>query len=207
MSVIFDQLRISDDGKRMYLNVHVNKASPDFDNVYIDSITIMTSDKVLEATDAKEPTSDYIYKKTFGDDEYEKEVNMVLTAADFIKQWEEDPQAMKFYSSDMSNTLFFVYIKVKGPFGECTPCTLDEEVSVGVTFDENILYQQVMGFTKQLTEDCTPSQGFTDFILQWNAFKAAIETEHYIPAIDFWKRLFGNGSTSFGITKSCGCHG
>ena len=34
---------------------------------------------------------------------------------------------MAFNRADMSNTLFFVYIKCKGTPGECTPCRLDEE--------------------------------------------------------------------------------
>lgn len=45
--ILFDQLRISDDGKRLYINAHVNKADY-FANVYIDSIVIMTADKVSE---------------------------------------------------------------------------------------------------------------------------------------------------------------
>ena len=60
MSVIFDQLRISDDGRKMYINLHVNKAEY-FDNIYLDSLTIMTSDKVSE-TNPYAPTSDFIYK-------------------------------------------------------------------------------------------------------------------------------------------------
>ena len=81
--VIFDQLRISDDGRRMYINVHVNKADY-FNNAYIDSITIMTSDKVLETAPGT-PTSDYIYTKKIEGNE--KEVNLVLTANDFTKTW------------------------------------------------------------------------------------------------------------------------
>lgn len=201
--VLFDQLRISDDGKRMYINVHVNKASY-FDNIYLDQITIMTADKVSE-TDPKMPTSDYIYKKTFGNGV--KEADLVLTADDFLKLWEEDPKAMQFHQADMSRTLFFVYVKVKGTPDACTPCTLDEEITVGVTFDVNLLYQRVMGFTRELAADCTVNQGFTDFILLWNAFKAAIETEHYIPAIKFFNMLFGSvGASGYNI-KSCGCHG
>ena len=206
MSVIFDQLRISDDGKRMYINVHVNTADY-FDNIYLDKLTIMTSDKVSE-TDPSIPTSDYIYTITFDDNQ--KEVALVLTAADFTKTWETDPNAMQFKQVDMSRTLFFVYVKIKGVPDECTPCTLDEEVTVGVTFDENLLYQQVMNYTKQLAQDCTIPQGFTDFILQWNAFKASVETEHYVPAIKYYNMLFNGGSigtTSFGTSKPCGCYG
>ena len=57
--ILFDQLRISDDGKRLYINAHVNKADY-FANVYIDSIVIMTADKVSETAPGT-PTSDYVY--------------------------------------------------------------------------------------------------------------------------------------------------
>lgn len=203
--IIFDQLRISDDSKRMYINAHVNKASY-FDNIYIDSICIMTADKVSE-TDPSLPTSDYIYIKKA--DENAKELNLVLEASDLSKSWETDPKAISFNRGDMSNTLFFVYIKCKGTPDVCTPCTLDEETTLGVVFDENILHQKVMGYTKDLLNDCNVPSAFTDFILLWNAFKAAIETEHYIPAIKFYNLLFEEVSKSCQSTtvKSCGCHG
>lgn len=207
MSVIFDQLRISDDGRKMYINAHVNKADY-FDNAYIDSITIMTSDKVLETAPGT-PTSDYIYTKKIEGNE--KEINLVLTANDFTRTWEKDPKAMPFKQGDMSRTLFFVYIKCKweGTPGECIPCTLDEETTLGVTFDENILYQRVMDYTKDLLDECKIPIAFMDFILLWNAFKASIETEHYIPAIKFFNMLFGivDASGHKGIIKGCGCNG
>ena len=220
MSVIFDQLRISDDGKRMYINAHVNKACY-FDDIYLDSITIMTSDKVSE-TNPHIPTSDYIYNQTFKGES--KCLDLVLTVGDFLKTWETEPDAMKFKASDMSTTLFFIYIKVKGTPDQCTPCRLDEEVTVGVTFDESLLYQRVMDYTKSLSDTCQIPNGFTDFILLWNAFKASIETEHFIPAIKFYNMLFGNyderysrdgshspfGGMGIGRTKPakpCNCHG
>lgn len=205
--IIFDQLRISDDGKKMYINAHVNKADY-FDNAYIDSITIMTSDKVLETAPGT-PTSDYIYTKKIEGNE--KEINLVLTANDFTRTWEKDPKAMPFKQGDMSRTLFFVYIKCKweGTPGECIPCTLDEETTLGVTFDENMLYQRVMDYTKDLLDECKIPIAFMDFILLWNAFKASIETEHYIPAIKFFNMLFGivDASGHKGIIKGCGCNG
>lgn len=205
--IIFDQLRISDDGRKMYINAHVNKADY-FDNAYIDSITIMTSDKVLETAPGT-PTSDYIYTKKIEGNE--KEINLVLTANDFTRTWKKDPKAMPFKQGDMSRTLFFVYIKCKweGTPGECIPCTLDEETTLGVTFDENILYQRVMDYTKDLLDECKIPIAFMDFILLWNAFKASIETEHYIPAIKFFNMLFGivDASGHKGIIKGCGCNG
>lgn len=203
--LIIDQLRISDNGKRMYINAHVNKASY-FDNIYIDSITIMTADKVSE-TSPGTPTTDYIYTKKI--DGNKKELNLVLTPSDFTKTWETDPKAMIFKQSDMSNTLFFVYIKCKladGSLDACIPCTLDEEVTLGVTFDENILHQRVMDYTKDLIADCTVPTGFTDFILLWYAFKSAVDTEHYIAAIRFFNMLF-DVVGDINVTKGCGCHG
>lgn len=203
--ILFDQLRISDDGQRLYINAHVNKADY-FKNMYIDSVVIMTADKVSETAPGT-PTSDYIYKKEIEGNV--KELDLVLTPLDFTKSWETDLKAMAFNKADMSNTLFFVYIKCKGTPGECTPCRLDEETTLGVVFDENVLYQRVMNYTKELVADCSIPTEFTDFILLWNAFKAAIETEHYVAAIKFYNKLFGvvRSGYSNNIIKTCGCNG
>lgn len=203
--VIFDQLRISDDGKRMYINAHVNKADY-FNDIYIDSIVIQTADKVSE-TDPELPTSDYVYIKKA--EENAKELNLVLEASDLSRSWESDPKAIAFNKGDMSKTLFFVYIKCKGTPGSCTPCRLDEETTLGVVFDENVLHQRVMDYTKELVADCNVPTAFIDFILLWNAFKSAIETEHYIPAIKFFNMMFeevGKSCQSRTI-KTCGCNG
>lgn len=205
MSVIFDQLRISDDGKRMYINAHVNKADY-FNDIYIDSIVIQTADKVSE-TNPGLPTSDYVYIKKA--EENAKELNLVLEASDLSRSWESDPKAIAFNRGDMSKTLFFVYVKCKGTPGSCTPCRLDEETTLGVVFDENMLHQKVMDYTKELVTDCNVPSAFIDFILLWNAFKASIETEHYIPAIKFFNILFdevGKSRQSRTI-KTCGCNG
>ncbi len=205
MSVIFDQLRISDDGKRMYINAHVNKADF-FKDIYIDSIVIQTADKVSE-TDPGLPTSDYVYIKKA--EENAKELNLVIEALDLSKSWESDPKDIAFNKGDMSKTLFFVYIKCKGTPDPCTPCRLDEETTLGVVFDENMLHQKVMDYTKELVADCNVHTAFIDFILLWNAFKASIETEHYIPAIKFFNMMFEEVGKSFQsrTIKTCGCNG
>lgn len=193
MSIIFDQLRISDDGNRMYINIHVNNADY-FNNIYLDSLVIMTENNLSE-TDPYQPTEDYIYEQVF--DGEQRTADLVLTPQDFNE---------KFSKSNLSSNLFFVYVKVKGTPDSCTPCKLDEEVTLGVTFDEALLYQKVMQFTRELNQECEIPQGMLDLILLWNGFKAAVETEHYIVAVDFWKRLFGENST-VNLTKPCGCHG
>jgi hypothetical protein len=208
--VLFDQLRISDDGKRMYINVRVNGASF-FKNVYIESITITTADKVSET--AIDLPTDFIYQETFEGNV--KEVNLVLTCNDFLKRWEDTVGAMKFSQAEMSKNLFFVYVKCNmegmAPSDPCVPCRFDEEITLGVVFDEALLYQKVMCYIRYLADNCTVPREFTDFILLWNAFKASVETEHYISAIDFYKKLFGKADSicSAGIStgSNCGCHG
>ena len=195
--VVIDQLRISDDGLRIYLNLHVNRASY-YDRIYLDSITIMTSDKVLE-TNPVQPAADSIYYKQIEGNV--KELELVLQPTDMNEL---------FSKSNFSSDLFFIYIKVKGTPDPCIPCGLDEEITLAVTFDDQLLYQKVMQLTKNLLADhCEIPVAFSDFILLWNAFKAAIETEHYIPAIRFWNMLFDKGNISgiTGLTKNCGCHG
>lgn len=202
--VLFDMLRVSDDGKRMYINLHVNKADY-FENIYLDSLTIIPADKVLE-TSPTVPSEDYVYKKVF--DDGLKEAAMVLQPTDMNE---------KYTKSNFSSDLFFVYVKVKGTPDACTPCRLDEEITLGVTFDDNLLYQKVMQYTNSLADDCKIPVEFMDFILLWNAFKASVETEHYIPAIKYYNMLFGMDTagkpygaydkTSGIIHKPCGCHG
>lgn len=202
--IIFDQLRLSDDGKQMFVDVHVNKAGY-FKDIYLESITIIPADKVSE-THPDIPTKDYLYHLDF--DDGLKEVSMRLTANDFLKRWETDPTKMIFKEAEMHTTLFFVFIKCKGTVGNCTPCRLDELITLGVTFDEKLLYQRVMEYTKMFTDACTIPDGFIDFILLWNMFKSSVETEHYIQAIKYWKILFGLGNAGGNINyKGCGCHG
>ncbi len=227
--IIFDQLRVSDDGKKLYINLHVNNADY-FKNIYLDSITIMTSDKVLEATNIGSPTEGFIYKMEFEDNT--RVADIVLTKADIdvaFVNWNsvdkqvinpDKPYGKVSYNESFSNSLLFIYVECKeGALVGCPPCTLDELTTIGVTFDSTILHQKVMDFTKQLADDCIIPMGFTDFILLWNAFKAAIDTEHWVPAIKYWNMLFGigedgesygpygSGKTVSSGRKGCGCHG
>lgn len=229
--IIFDQLRISDDGKRMFISIHVNGADA-FKNYYLKDLTIMTSDKVSETApegviidtettnaEAKLPT-DCIFYKNF--EEGLKSVDLVIDNATLSSAYlglDEDTFSTIPFDGNFSNKLFFVYVRWynTGTTDPCIPCDFHRESYLGVTFDENLLYQKVMGYTKDLLKECTIPAGFTDFILLWNAFKASVETEHYIPAIKYYNMLFGYdsdgnaygpyGGTSTTITRNCGCNG
>lgn len=226
--VQFDQLRISDDGKELFIDVHVNTSSY-FKNVYLNGIVIIDANSKekdckskdytgISETDPYVPNNNYVYKSEISGNE--KELHLRLTKADFDAAFvnmnsgggldSSKPYAkVSFNKPNFSDSLFFVYIICKGVDSECTPCVLDSsKPTVGVTFDEKLLYQRAMDYIKQLSDNCTVPREFIDFILLWNGFKASIETEHYVPALKYWQMLFDNPKFINGIaTKGCGCHG
>lgn len=226
--VQFDQLRISDDGKELFIDVHVNTSSY-FKNVYLNGIVIIDANSKekdckskdytgISETNPYAPNNNYVYKSEISGNE--KELHLRLTKTDFDAAFvnmnsgggldSSKPYAkVSFNKPNFSDSLFFVYIICKGADSECTPCVLDSsKPTVGVTFDEKLLYQRVMDYIKQLSDNCTVPREFIDFILLWNGFKASIETEHYVPALKYWQMLFNNPKFINGITtKGCGCHG
>lgn len=222
MSVIFDQLRISDDGRQLFINAHVNRAkavsvtnegeetvSP-FEDVYITKVVVVDANDVSETLPLDSiPSDKYLFSKEYSEKDKVTEIDLMLDVNNMMRHGETDIKKIDFCQEDMYKTLFFVYVQTT-EVNSCLPCYMTKPVTVGVTFDENAFYQKVMNYTRELAEDCENiPKGFTDFILQWNAFKSAVETEHFLPAIKFYNLMFGNGSsdTVYTSTKGCGCHG
>lgn len=219
--ILFDQLKISDNGKLLLASFHVNLADY-FKNIYLKSITIMTADMASE-TSPLTVTSNYLYKKEYLESDKKKHDDLALDVAAFndaFNNWNpaegkpinsNNPYAnTPFNRSNFSQDLFFIYVECwENVLIGCPPCRLDELTTLGVTFDENLLHQRVMDYTQELADECSVPQGFTDFILLWQAFKSAVETEHYIDAFNYWKMLFGKdrGGIPMYVTKPCGCHG
>lgn len=211
MSVIYDQLRVSDNGQALLINAHVNKAR-NFDNVYMKRITICTEDQVSEIN----PLSfgeNFIYQADITPDEEieptenqlfnKKSLNLVLTRNDFNE---------KFTAFDLSHNMFFVYIECEGTPTPDTPCRLDEMTTLGVTFDYGLMFNQAMNLTRELADTCNIPQNYLNFIMNYDALKLAIETEHYIPAINYWRNITGirgvlSGNNTSGTVKPCGCYG
>lgn len=188
--VIIEQLRISDDGQTLYLNARVNEASY-FDNVYISKVTICTEEQVSEL----HPESygeDFVFQDTFND----RSISLVLCSSTLNE---------KFTKTDLSHNMFFVYIECDGTPAPDTPCLLDCP-ALGVTFDYGVLYNQAMNYTAELADTCDINKSFIDFILNMEALKMSLETEHYIPAIKYWKRLLGVSSNNL-ERNTCNCHG
>ena len=203
--VIYDQLRISDDGKKIYIDAHVSKAEC-FANTTIEKLCICLGSQIYETETIDPESNTYIYTKDYTGDV--TEIHEIIDA---------NTQGLIYSKTDFSRDLFFIYVKCSGIPQDCSCFATVGSYFLGVTFDENLLYQRVMGYTKDLADSCKVPTGFADFILLWNAFKASVETEHFIPAIKYYNMLFGTdgegnsygpyGSASVVGTNSCGCHG
>ena len=228
--VIYDQLRVSDDGKQLFVDAHINTVE-NFDHIYMDNITIYAAGCQSDAPpEVPSDNSSYIYRQKLdgelrelhlmidelilkkAQDNVVKNPDGSISIRDNTKPYATEELGARNFSSH----LFFVIIQCAengeaNPCFICLPCSMQDMNNLAVTFDENLLYQQVMDYSKELLSDCTVPQGFTDFILLWNAFKAAVETEHYIPALKFFKMLFckgrGKGRVVNGKSKGCGCRG
>lgn len=193
--VIFDQLRISDDGRKFYINAHVNKADV-FADTTIEKLYVCLCDNIYETQNVDPEVNGYIYKKEYAAGT--KEINEVLTIdmEDLI------------YNKPRFKDLYFVYVKCANVPDEGKCYTAVGDYVLGVTFDESMLHQKIMGFTKELSDSCNVPRSFIDFILLWNAFKSSIEVEHHIAACEYWNQLFGKNSVGYSIiNKPCGCHG
>ena len=150
MSVIIDQLRISDDGGAMYIDAHVSTTEY-FINVNMDYITICTESQVSE-NHPDTPGDNYVYKLYIGAAaETSKQISLRLTPDDFktaylvgngasIPGASDATATENFSASDFSHNMFFVYFTVTGTPASNTPCNLDKETTVGVTFDYKIIY-------------------------------------------------------------------
>lgn len=131
--------------------------------------------------------------------EGKKEVHLVLSINDFNE---------KFKAKDMTENMFFVYITATGTPASDTPCRLDEMTTLGVTLDYGLIYNNALCYTRELADSCNVPMGFIDFIMNYEALRLAVETEHYLVAIDHFNWLKNNGCAGNGtITKGCGCHG
>ena len=205
--IIFDQLRISDDGRRMFIDIHVNQAAGE--GIHLQNLVITTAEHVPESVSLSS-VDEYIYKKNF--EGTEDEAHMILDASIFDAAFNNllpDAEAtIPYTSTSLSGPLFFVWVDTTAEnYSAETPCFADEP-TLGITFDAKLLYQQAMGYTKELADDCTISDGFIDFILTYSAFKSAVETDHYCDAKTFYNQLLGiSRDTPKKIGRRCGCHG
>lgn len=107
---------------------------------------------------------------------------------------------------DVDKTLFFVYVKTKGNFASDTPCGLDNPITLGITYSKCPIYNEIIGYVKEVENDCNLPRTFINKILQLEALKFSILTGHYTQAIKYYNKFYKDLKVT-SINNSCGCHG
>ena len=180
----FTELRVQKE--RLTIVAEVREIENYYDNVYIDKIIIDTQDTFITSG----PSANPIYSVTV--DEDVKTFSITLNSTDLG-------------GIDMNRTMFFVYAKAKGIPSPETPCGLDKEYAVGVTFSMCPIYNATMGYVKQIEDSCDIPRDFINAILQLKAIEYSINTKHFVQAIKYYNKFYKNLNTK--AFKSCGCHG
>ena len=188
--VVIEQLRISSDGQKLFIDAHINKEYYDEDLV-LDKISIDTQNTVLQSFDG--PSENPVFTQTtVTNTSRPKEIHLVIDK--------------NLIDANLFKDMLYVYFHVKGTPPPNIPCGLDTPYTLGVTFNEGIIYNRMMGYTKEVANTCEIPMGFINMILQLEAIKAAIETGNYVTANKFYNRLINSKSSNI-PNINCKCHG
>ena len=180
----FTDLRVQKE--RLTIVAEVREIENYFDNIYIDKIIIDTQDTFKTSG----PSANPIYSVTIDGDQKEVSLSLSATALGDV---------------DIDHTMFFVYAVAKGTPNPATPCGYDSTYSLGVTFSMCPIYNETMGYIKEVNNSCEIPKGFIDMFLQLKAVQYSIDSGHYQQAIVYYDRFFRNIKPK--SPSNCGCHG
>lgn len=188
----FNELKISADAQHLIIDVSVLSESY-YKDVYIDSIVIDNQDTYVGTGPSSNPVYSYsvpdsvskLTKKTYS----QKHVRLDLSPADLRSL----------------DGLFFVYVRTKGIPSADTPCGMDNITTLGTVCNMYPFYQQAMNYIKEIANNCSAPQNFTDYILKLKGLELAVRTGNYPDAIKYYNKFFSGKSKSSIKIGGCGC--
>lgn len=210
--ITFNTLKIEND--KLYIDAEFEDSTY-YSNMYITYVKIATESTLnASATDtgsnyitvySNEDTNDGVIDTTV------KGISLELSESDLSTDT----------SFDIHQHLFFVFVSVGGvPAPDC-PCDQGRTFELKAVYSKCPLYNEALGYVRELANTCEPPKGFINAILKIKALDYALETKHYNQAAAFYSkffsmgklRLFGNVFGKGGIysviphRRGCGCHG
>lgn len=187
--VVFDELRITNDGETLIIKVRVRKEDY-YKDVYIKSIHIDTEETFNEGTYSQQGITKVYKGYTVTDNQ--KSVTLILNTSQIL--------------ADLTKHLFFIWVETKGNPTSNVPCGMDNSKTVGVTLYMGNIYNLFMNRIKEVGNTCQIPQNFIDEILKFKALSTAIDSSHYTQGIEFFNKWF-KGDSNKVITNKCGCNG
>lgn len=180
----FKELYIASDYKSLIIDVGISEFE-EYNNIRISEIYIDTKDTLEPSVSG--PSNNTVYSKVFKDvwdipeegiysDNNGKSIRLVLSS--------------NAISAPLKGNIFYVWI-VASPVEE------GSDMKLGVAIDWKTIYSIGLKYVKDVNCGCTNKAPLIDFVLQYNAFKAAVQTGHYIEANKFFKKFFISNSIIF----------
>lgn len=192
--VSINEFVIARDAKYLYLKASIDDMEY-FENVFIDYLEF-TLHKVVNGT-IETSTIELNPDGTLHTEPLETEVkNVDLTLT---------PQDLGL--SDFQTPVIEVKVYTKGYPSADTPCGMDEEYVVGITYNESVLYDKGLSFIHQVGQDCNIPDDFINWILSSSAFDLALKSGNMNDTLSWWLRLTSNRSNGYSRNSNCGCHG
>ena len=194
--VVFNECRISDDGKCLVLDISIDTLSY-FRNCHIEGVWIDTDDTV---------SSNGVSEKAVSIDmegdlcECVREDGKIKSARLFIK-------AKDLNLDSLENNLFFIYVKGGGYPEPGCPCGMDNEWHMCATAYYRPIYDSIMSYIKELSDTCSIPRNFIDLILKLKAIRVSLDTGNYPVAVKLWKQWKAIGREGSSFIKKCGCNG
>lgn len=213
----FNELRVTPDGKRLIIDASV-KDLQYYNDVYIDTIVIDTQDTYM----ANGPSGNPIFSYTVdGTDtiqtveticsKYKDKFNSVIDSQSDNQESGGKKNVRieldsKTLGVPLNDTLFFVYVIAKGTPSADTPCGMDNQTTMGVVANLYPFYRTMVGYMREVENDCEIPKSFIDSLLRFYALELSIRTGHYAQAIKYWNKFFKD-IKSRTINTGCRCHG
>lgn len=177
-------LYVDRDAKAIRLKAYVGEESY-YDNVYITDVKIDTQDTFTNGT----PSSNVIYEKTINN---QKSIDLTIPYSDLSVL-------------DFDN-LYFVYVITNDAYAFNTPCGFDNYITVSATADFTLYLNATLATVSHLKDCCDLPREFICRILQYAAFRIAVECKDFQKAIYYYKTYLKPGAHA-PSRSGCGCHG
>lgn len=193
--IIITNLEVTKNGENIRLAAHVDTIKDSdgnaiFNNVKIDKVYVFTEETFKESF-TKSSLSTYTPVLN----------NLDSTSIDVLLSCHNMKDITNF-----TDHLLFVCITTTGTPSKIPPCGLDNEVEVGVTMYMGNVYNNFMGYIKELNSTCQVPQGMIDQFLRFKAMNTAFDAGHYTQGIEYYKNWFSKNSNKSISTYGCGCN-
>lgn len=193
--VQFNELNVNLDRDALVIDVSIPNESY-CEGIYIDSVVIDNQDTYVGVGPSSQPVYEYTVpftKKNLGGQDVEnniKHLRLTISSNELLCSLD---------------SLFFVYVRVRGTYGPDTPCGCDDITTMASVTNMKPFYDNIMQYIREVGNDCVQPKGFIDQFLRTKSLEIAIRTRNYPQAIKLWREH--RGKTPRVVKGGCGCHG